>query len=146
MAENSLFYLANISDLNQLRHKGYFGNQGQNGQWPQGRHHRNGARPSRLRECGPGLSRVGIIYVGNAALSVATVGTISDMMVAGLAQDGAIEAAGSVAAPVRPICMGRRRRRRGKNGVDVGDILQFGLQGLMSHGRHLEPCRRGSDL
>lgn len=131
--------------MNQQRHRGYFGNQGQNGHWPRGRHHRNGTWHSWLREYVPVSSRVGIIYVGDATLSVATVGTISDMMVAGLAEDGAIEAASSVVAPVGPVSLGGRGGR-GENGVDVGDILQLRLQGLMGHSCHLKPCRGGPDL
>lgn len=67
-------------------------------------------------------SRVSVIYVRDATISVATVGTISDVMVAGLAEDGAVEAASYVVAPVGPIGLGGRGRGR-ENSVDIGDVL-----------------------
>lgn len=116
----------------------------QNGHQPSP-HVRNDAWYLWLRELVPVSSRVGIIYVRNSTLSVATVGTIGDMVVAGLAEDGAIEAASPMAAPVGPISLGGRGRG-GENSVDVGDILKLGLQGLMGHSCHLKSCRRGPDL
>lgn len=94
----------------------------------------------------PVSSRVGIIYVRDATLSVATVGAISDMMVAGLAEDSAIETASSMAAPVGPISLGGRGGGGRENGVDVCNVLQLRLQGLMGHGCHLKACRRGPDF
>lgn len=90
-------------------------------------------------------SRVCVVYVRDATLSVATVSTISNMMVAGLAEDGTVEAASSMATPVGPVSLGGRGGGR-ENSVDIGDILQLGLQGLMGHSCHLKPCRRGPDL
>lgn len=54
----------------------------------------------------PVSSRVSIIYVGDSTLSVATVGSVSDTMVAGLAEDGSVEGAGTMGAPVGPIDLG----------------------------------------
>ncbi|TNN46517.1 hypothetical protein EYF80_043281 [Liparis tanakae] len=86
-----------------------------------------------------------VICVGDAALPVAAVGAVGGVVVAGLAEDGAVEAADGVAAPEGPVSLGRRGRG-GEDGVDVGDVLQLRLQGLVGHGCHLEAGRRGPDL
>lgn len=71
-------------------------------------------------------SRVSVVYVWDAPLSVATVSAIGDMMMASLTENSTIEAASCVVAPVCPISLGGRGGGR-ENSVDVGNILQLRL-------------------